>query len=128
MNQQLETALVNALTAFTAVLAAEKQTMPSFLGKGKDAAEAKTDTKAPAADKKADVKVDKKAAEAAAEEAYAPVKAITLRVHKEKGATVLTALLKDFGCEKSAKELKSNQYGDYVAAAEKLLAGEEDVA
>lgn len=60
-----------------------------------------------------------------AEDPYAPVREITLRIHKEKGRPAAEALLAEFDCEKSAKELKPDQYDAYLERAKAVLAEEE---
>lgn len=88
-------------------------------------APAKTVTKKPAA------KTDtvKKPASKDEDPAYTPVKAATLKLHKDKGRATAESLLAEFNCEKSAKELEPDQYEAYVKRANELLgAGNEELA
>lgn len=59
---------------------------------------------------------------------YDNVKAKTLELVKAKGRDSVAAILKEFGKDyASAKDLKAEQYADYIKAVDKELA-EDDVA
>lgn len=109
------TAAINALTA---VLQGQgQQPAAKTADAPKDAPKATTGKAK--ADKAAPAKKEEPAV------TYDQVKELILKVNQEKGRPAIEELLSGFGVKKGP-ELKPEQYAEFVAAAETLLAGDED--
>lgn len=120
----LEKALAENTAAILALTAALQNGAPvTTSAPASESAPAKTETKKTET-KKADSPSETKGDEIP----YETVKNKTLELVKAKGRDSVTTLLKDFGKDvASAKDLKADQYADYLKKVDAILA-EDDVA